>query len=62
MTHRYFVEGARLARRSVLKDVGVVGKDEKLNAKAIQDYADRLQELLLLDLLKPLMGLKRRAF
>ncbi|CAO2037385.1 unnamed protein product [Urochloa humidicola] len=42
---------ARLAQLNVLKDLGIVGNDGKLNDDAIQD-----------DLLKPLMGLKSRAF
>jgi hypothetical protein len=53
---------ARLAQRSVLKDLGIVGNDGKLNESTIEDYADCLQQLLPLDLLKPLMGLKGRAF
>ena len=53
---------ARLAQCSVLKDLGIVGIDGKLNESAIEDYADRLQQLLSLDLLKPLMGLKGQAF
>ena len=46
---------ARLAQCSVLKDLGIVGNDGKLNESTIEDYADRLQQLLPLDLLKPLM-------
>jgi hypothetical protein len=53
---------ARLAQRSVLKDLVIVGNDGKLNESAIEDYADRLQQLLPPDLLKPLMGLKGRTF
>ncbi|CAN6288127.1 unnamed protein product [Urochloa humidicola] len=53
---------ARLAQRSVLKDLGILGKDGKLNEKIIQDYADRLKELLPPEDLKPLMVLKGRAF
>ena len=55
-------QSAHLAQRSVLKDLGIVGNDGKLNESTIEDYADRLQQLLSLDLLKPLMGLKGRAF
>ncbi|CAL5065009.1 unnamed protein product [Urochloa decumbens] len=53
---------ARLAQRSVLKDLGILGKDGKLNEKVIQDYVDRLKELLPPEDLKPLMVLKGRAF
>ncbi|CAL4941942.1 unnamed protein product [Urochloa decumbens] len=53
---------ARLAQRSVLKDLGILGKDGKLNEKVIQEYADRLKELLPPEDLKPLMDLKGRAF
>ncbi|CAN6247328.1 unnamed protein product [Urochloa humidicola] len=53
---------ARLAQRSVLKDLGILGKDGKLNEKVIQGYADRLKELLPPEDLKPLMILKGRAF
>ncbi|CAN6208746.1 unnamed protein product [Urochloa humidicola] len=52
----------RLAQRSVLKDLGILEKDEKLNEKVIQDYADRLKELLPPEDLKPLMVLKSHAF
>ncbi|CAL4993945.1 unnamed protein product [Urochloa decumbens] len=48
---------ARLAQR-----LGILGKDGKLNEKVIQDYADRLEELLPPEDLKPLMFLKGRAF
>ncbi|CAO2187777.1 unnamed protein product [Urochloa humidicola] len=47
---------------SMLKDLGILGKDGKLNEKVIQDYADRLKELLPPEDLKPLMVLKGRAF
>ncbi|CAL5007591.1 unnamed protein product [Urochloa decumbens] len=53
---------ARLAQRGVLKDLGIIGNDGKLNDDAIQDCADRLKELLPPDLLGPLMSLKGRAF
>ncbi|CAL4899647.1 unnamed protein product [Urochloa decumbens] len=53
---------ARLAQRSVLKDLGILGKDGKLNEKVIQEYTDRLKELLPPEDLKPLMDLKGRAF
>ncbi|CAL4949615.1 unnamed protein product [Urochloa decumbens] len=49
---------ARLAQRSVLKDLGIHGKYGKLNEKVIQDYADRLKELLPPEDLRPLMVLK----
>ncbi|CAN6380878.1 unnamed protein product [Urochloa humidicola] len=52
----------RLAQRDVLKDLGIIGNDGKLNDDAIQDCADRLKKLLPPDLLGPLMSLKGRAF
>lgn len=52
----------RIAQRSVLKDLGIVGNDRKLNESAIQDIVSRLKELFPPDLLKPLMSLKGRAF
>jgi len=52
----------RIAQRNVLKDLGVVGKDGKLNESAMQDIVVCLKELLPPDLLKPLMSLKGRAF
>ncbi|CAO2201178.1 unnamed protein product [Urochloa humidicola] len=55
-------QSARLAQRSVLKDLSILGKDGKLNEKVIQDYADRLKELLPPEDLKPLMVLKSCAF
>ncbi|CAO2143781.1 unnamed protein product [Urochloa humidicola] len=53
---------ARLAQRSVLKDLGVLGEDGNLNEDVIQDYADRIKKLLPPDSLKPLKNLKSRAF
>ncbi|CAN6180947.1 unnamed protein product [Urochloa humidicola] len=53
---------ARLAQRGVLKDLGIIGHDGKLNDDAIQDCADRLKDLLPPNLLGPLMSLKGRAF
>jgi hypothetical protein len=53
---------ARLAQRNVLKDLGIIGGDEKFNEEAIQEYADHLRDLLPLELLKPLMSLRGRAF
>ncbi|CAN6170070.1 unnamed protein product [Urochloa humidicola] len=53
---------ARLAQRGVLKDLGIIGSDGNLNDDAIQDYADRLKEILPPDQLKPLARLKGRAF
>jgi hypothetical protein len=55
-------QSVRLARRSVLNDLGIVGKDGKLDDDAMQDVVDCLKELLPLDLLKSLMGLKGPAF
>nr|TKV97761.1 hypothetical protein SEVIR_9G516800v2 [Setaria viridis] len=53
---------ARIAQRKVLKDLGILGNDGKLNEDVIQDYADRLKELLPSNDLKPLMNLKGHAF
>jgi hypothetical protein len=52
----------RIAQCNLLKDLGVVGKDEKLNEGAMQDIVVCLKELLSLDLLKPLKSLKGCAF
>ena len=46
----------------MLKDLGIVGNDGKLNEDAMQYYAERLKKVVLSDLLKPLLGLKGRAF
>jgi hypothetical protein len=48
----------------MLKDLGIVGKDGKFNDNAMQDVdiVDHLKNLLPLDLLKPLVGLKGRVF
>ena len=51
-----------LARRSVLNDLGIIGKDGKLNDDALQDVVDCLKELLPPDLLKSLTSLKGPAF
>ncbi|CAN6212945.1 unnamed protein product [Urochloa humidicola] len=56
------LRSARLAQRGVLKDLGIIGKNGKLNDDAIQGCADRLKELLPPDLLGSLMSLKGRAF
>ncbi|CAL5044604.1 unnamed protein product [Urochloa decumbens] len=53
---------ARLAQRRILKNLGIMGNDGKLNDAAIQDCADSLKELLPPDVLKSLMGMKGRAF
>ncbi|CAL4970217.1 unnamed protein product [Urochloa decumbens] len=53
---------ARLAQRSVLKDLGILGNDGKLNENVIQNYADHLKKLLSPEDLKPLMDLKGHAF
>ncbi|CAN6236062.1 unnamed protein product [Urochloa humidicola] len=53
---------ARLAQRSVLKDLGILRDDGNLNEDVIQDYADRLKKLLPPDRLKPVKSLKGRAF
>lgn len=60
--HASLRRSARLAQCSVLKDLGIVGNDGKFNESVFEDYADHLQQLLSPDLLKPLMGLKGRAF
>ncbi|CAL5044567.1 unnamed protein product [Urochloa decumbens] len=53
---------ARLAQRGVLKELGIIGSDGNLNDDAIQDYADRLKEILPPEHLKPLARLKGHAF
>nr|TKW34027.1 hypothetical protein SEVIR_2G278200v2 [Setaria viridis] len=53
---------ARNAQHNVLKDLGILGNDGKLNNDVIQDYADHLKELLPPDDLKPLIELKGHAF
>ncbi|CAL5033467.1 unnamed protein product [Urochloa decumbens] len=53
---------ARLAQRGVLKDLGIIGSDGSINDDVIQDYADRLKDILPPDHLKPLARLKGRAF
>jgi hypothetical protein len=55
-------QSARLAQGRVLKDLGIVGNDGKFNEDAMQDYAERLKKVVPPDLLKPLLGLKGRAF
>jgi len=51
-----------IAQRNVLKDLGIVGKDGKINEDAMQDIVVCLKELLPPDLLKPLKSLKCCAF
>jgi hypothetical protein len=46
----------------MLKDLGIVGKDKKLNEGAMQDIVVCLKELLPPDLLKPLKSLKGCVF
>ncbi|KAJ1274094.1 hypothetical protein BS78_05G036200 [Paspalum vaginatum] len=53
---------ARLAQLNTLKDLGIIGSDGKLNDDIIQVYSDQLKDLVPLDLLKPLLSLKGRAF
>lgn len=53
---------ARLAKHKVLKDLGIVRNDGKLNEDAIQEYAECVKELLPPDLLQSLMRTKGRAF
>lgn len=52
----------RLARRSVLNNLGIVGTDGKLDDDAMQDVVDFLKNLLPPELLKSLMGLKGPVF
>ena len=53
---------ARLAQHGVLKDLGIIRNDGKLNEDVIQIYAECLKNLVPPDLLKSLMELKGRAF
>ena len=46
----------------MLKDLGLIREDGKLDENAIQDYADRLKELVPPDLLQSIMRLKGRDF
>ena len=46
----------------MLNDLGIIGKDGKLDNDAMQDVVDCLKELLPLDLFKSLMGFKGPAF
>jgi len=46
----------------MLKDLGIGGKDGKLDDDAMQDVVDCLKDLLLPYLLKSLMDLKGHAF
>ena len=55
-------QSVRLAQCGVLKDLGIDGKDGKLNEDAMQDVVDCLKELLPSDLLKSLRSLKGHAF
>jgi len=52
----------RLAQRKVLKDLGLIREDGKLDENAIQDCADCLKELVPPDLLQSIMHLKGRDF
>ena len=55
-------QSVRLAQCGMLKDLGIDGKDGKLDEDAMQDVVDYLKELLPPDLLKPFRGLKGHAF
>lgn len=55
-------QSACLAKNKVLKDLGIVSDDGKLNEDAIQEYAECVKELLSPDLLKLLMLTDGRAF
>ena len=46
----------------MLKDLSNARNDGKLNEDAMQYYAERLKKVVPSDLLKPLLGLKGRAF
>jgi hypothetical protein len=50
--------------RGVLKDLGIVGNDMKLNNDTMQDYTYRIMDFFatVLTLPKPLIGLKCHAF
>ena len=52
----------RLAQRKMLKDLGLIREDGKLDENAIQDCADCLKELVPPDLLQSIMRLKGRDF
>jgi len=53
----------RLAKHKVLKDLGIVGNDGKLNDDAIQEHTwGYVKELLSPDLLESLIRTKDRAF
>ena len=52
----------RIAQHRVLKDLGFLGDDGKLNEDTIQHYADCLKKLLPPDVLERLMGLKGCEF
>lgn len=53
---------ARLAKNKVLKDLGIIRNDGKLNDNAIEEYAECLKELLPPDLLESLTHTEGRAF
>ncbi|KAL6610279.1 hypothetical protein ACP70R_040248 [Stipagrostis hirtigluma subsp. patula] len=53
---------ARLAQRNMLKDLGVLENDGKLNEKVLEDYVDFLKELVPPDLLQSLSSLKGLDF
>ncbi|KAJ1270127.1 hypothetical protein BS78_06G031100 [Paspalum vaginatum] len=55
-------QSARLAQHNALKELGIIGSDGKLNDDIIQVYSDRMKDLVLPDLLKPLLSLKGHAF
>lgn len=52
----------RIAQCGVLKDLGFLGDDGKVNEDAIQHCADRLKKLLPPDVLEGMMGMKGHAF
>ena len=52
----------RLAKNKVLKDLGIITNDGKLNENAILEYAECMKELLPPDLLESLMRTEGRAF
>jgi len=55
-------QSTRLAKHKVLKDLGIVRNDGKLNDDAIEEYAKCVKELLPPNLLESLMRTKSCAF
>ncbi|CAO2145155.1 unnamed protein product [Urochloa humidicola] len=53
---------ARIAQRNILRRLGIIGNNGKIDENVIQEYADYLKELLPADVLNSLMHAKGRAF